>query len=307
MRPSMGRLANFLLVALTTYGIAADTQSAPPKTSVDDAPRLIKLLAPKFDPLPKPEPGDWLAKYPEKGQTYRAYRARRKRPICDEFSTIEVQPLGDFTKSQKKLVDETAKFMEAFFGTPVTVLETLPLDDMPPKATRLRSDGKRQLLTTYLLQDVLKPRRSKDSAALLGFVADDLWPGEGWNFVFGQASLQERIGVWSLFRNGDLDGDADEARLCRVRTLKTAVHETGHMFGIPHCVAYACCMNGSNHLEESDRTPLEFCPECQAKLWWTCRIDPQERYQRLLQFCEDAGLAKEAKFWRELNQTLDGN
>lgn len=54
------------------------------------------------------------------------------------------------------------------------------------------------------------------------------------------------------------------------------------MLGIPHCVAYECCMNGSNHLAEKDARPLEFCPECTAKLWWTCRIrDPSHRYAAL--------------------------
>ena len=47
-----------------------------------------------------------------------------------------------------------------------------------------------------------------------------------------------------------------------------------------HC-AYQCGMNGSNHSDERDRQPLEFCPECQAKLWWTCRLDPLERSRAL--------------------------
>jgi hypothetical protein len=40
-------------------------------------------------------------------------------------------------------------------------------------------------------------------------------------------------------------------------------------------------MNGSNHSDERDRQPLEFCPECQAKLWWTCRLDPLARSRAL--------------------------
>jgi len=53
------------------------------------------------------------------------------------------------------------------------------------------------------------------------------------------------------------------------------------MFGIRHCIAYQCGMNGSNHSAERDLQPLEFCPECQAKLWWTCRLDPLERSRAL--------------------------
>ena len=36
----------------------------------------------------------------------------------------------------------------------------------------------------------------KDAFAFVAFTSSDLWPGEGWNFVFGQASMEGRIGVW---------------------------------------------------------------------------------------------------------------
>lgn len=53
------------------------------------------------------------------------------------------------------------------------------------------------------------------------------------------------------------------------------------MFGIRHCTAYECGMNGSNNSDERDRQPLEFCPECQPKLWWTLGLDPPERSRAL--------------------------
>jgi len=37
----------------------------------------------------------------------------------------------------------------------------------------------------------------------IAFTASDLWPGPGWNFVFGLASLRERVGVWSIHRFGN--------------------------------------------------------------------------------------------------------
>ena len=48
----------------------------------------------------------------------------------------------------------------------------------------------KQILTTHVLGEVLKPRLPKDAAAYIAFTASDLWPGEGWNFVFGQATLR---------------------------------------------------------------------------------------------------------------------
>lgn len=267
--------------------------------------KKIDKLAPHFDRMPKPEEGDWLAKYPEGGQTFDQYVAGRQQPIRADYQEIHLLPLGEFTPAEEKLLKQTGEFMQPFFGMKVRILDRFPLENIPDEAQRPRDDGRRQLLTTYLLDDVLKPRRSKKAAALLGFVAEDLWPGKGWNYVFGQASLQERVGVWSLFRNGDSTGDEAEVKLCLLRTLKTAVHETGHMLGILHCIGYSCCMNGSNHLDESDRKPLEFCPECQAKLWWTCRVDPVPRFDGLTKFAAEAGLKEEAEFWRELKAALD--
>lgn len=283
---------------------AAPTHRRP---ELQSSYELIDKLVPHFPPLSKPVAGDWLSKYPEGGQTFDQYVALRGVPLCEQYSEIHLVALGDFTNSQRKVLEQAQDFLERFYGMPVRMLEPVSLADLPPEAQRPRDDGKnRQLLTTYLMDDVLRPRRSDEAAALLGFVADDLWGGDQWNWLYGQASVNERVGVWSLFRNGDSEGDEHEYRLCLVRTLKTAAHETGHLFGMPHCIAYACCMNGSNHREESDRKPLEFCPECQAKLWWTCRIDPQVRYRRLIEFSDDADLASEAKFWRKLNDALVG-
>lgn len=289
-------------------GDEEDIWGAPPKKRPELAGYYQKIdqLAPFFDPLPKPEEDDWLAKYTEAGQTFDEYVAyRRREPIRKTYSEIHLLPLGDFTPSQKKLLVATHDFMERFFEMKVVTLEGLPLDDVPEEAQRTRDNGKRrQLRTTYLLHDVLKPQRSKKAAALLGFVAEDLYPDDDWNYVFGQATLDQRVGVWSLYRNGNSDGAEDEYRLCLLRTLKTAVHETGHMLGIPHCTAYSCCMNGSNHRDEADRKPLEFCPQCQAKLWWTCRADPIPRYQKLKEFSDAAGFAQEVKFWEKLEQAL---
>jgi len=136
-------------------------------------------------------------------------------------------------------------------------------------------------------------------AMTLALTAADLWPGKGWNFVFGQASLRDRVGVWSLYRNGDPDKDKASYQLCLKRTIKTAVHETGHMFSILHCTAWECCMNGSNTREESDRHPLWFCPECNAKVCWATRVDPVPRYRKTVEVCKKLGFEEERAFYEK--------
>src|SRR5207302_2667502 len=113
-----------------------------------------------------------------------------------------------------------------------------------------------------------------DALAYLALTASDLWPGEGWNFVFGQANLRQRLGVWSLYRNGDPGADAASYRRCLRRTLATATHEMGHVLTLKHCTAFSCLMNGSNHQEERDSRPLHPCPVCQHKLLWNLQAEP---------------------------------
>ena len=51
------------------------------------------------------------------------------------------------------------------------------------------------------------------------------------------------------------------------------------MFGVKHCQWLNCVMQGSNHLEESDRRPLDFCPICLRKLQVAIGFKIAERYQ----------------------------
>jgi archaemetzincin len=235
-----------------------------------------------FKPMPSPLPGDWLAEHAEAGQTYREFRAGQRARAIDSFDTIRVVPIGPVNDGQRAVLDITIEFMRPFFGLSLLLDPPVAITDIPPEAQRETTPATpRQLLTSYLLAHPLAARRRAKDAAVLGITAMDLWPGPGWNFVFGQASLGERVGVWSMARNGDPDGAPALRQLCALRTVKTATHETGHMLGIRHCIAYKCGMNASNGIDERDRQPLEFCPECQAKLWWSLSLDPLARSRAL--------------------------
>jgi archaemetzincin len=125
----------------------------------------------------------------------------------------------------------------------------------------------------------------------------DLYPDDEWNFVFGEASLRGRVGVWSFARyfpefTGAERTPATGALALR-RACQVVVHEVGHAFGMEHCLAYACTMNGSNSLPESDRQPLHLCPVCLAKLQWNRGFDVLARYEKLAAFHKEHGLAAE--------------
>jgi len=261
---------------------------------------LIGQLEPLHQRLGRPEPGDWLASHKEPGQTFRQYIASRPVTPRGERRVIYLQPLGPFNKTERRIVALTAEFMSLYFQRPVKTKKNIPLSTIPPDARRVHPQWRvPQVLTTHVLDEILRPRLPKDAAAYLALTMSDLWPGRGWNFVFGQASLRHRVGVWSLYRNGDPTQDAAAFRLCLRRTLKTATHETGHMFSMLHCTAYECNMCGSNNRRESDRRPLYLGPQCVAKVCWATECDPAKRFRQLAAFCRREGLTTDADYYEK--------
>lgn len=131
----------------------------------------------------------------------------------------------------------------------------------------------------------------------MAFVDTDLWPGEDWNFVFGQASFRNRTSVWSLARLGDPAASPEAAKECLRLVMGIASHEAGHMFSIRHCTAWRCNMNGANSLREALATPMTCCPECQAKIWWSLSIiDRPAHYRKLAAFHAANGFDAERQF-----------
>lgn len=258
----------------------------------------MEAVRPLHRPLGEPEPGDWLTTYAEPGQTFQEYLGSDPATARGAARVLYIQPLGEFTPAQRRIVALVAEYLHAFFDLPVQTMQDLPLSVVPRSARRRHpSWGMEQLLTGYVMTEVLRPRLPADAAALIAFTAADLYPGEEMNFVFGQATLRDRVGVWSLYRFGDPEASELDFRLTLLRTMKLASHETGHMFSVLHCTRYECNMNGSNHLGETDRRPLDACPECMAKVCHATGYDPRRRYERLAQFCRARGFTAEQHFF----------
>ncbi|TET37798.1 MAG: hypothetical protein E3J72_05360 [Planctomycetota bacterium] len=282
----------------------ADSDKSPGELDDDARARelaeFMKKLVPLHKPLGKPGKSDWLSHHSEPGQTFEQYIACNPERPAGNRSFIYVQPLGDFSKTEKKIILLTAKFMTYYFNLQIKLCKNLPLSTIPKSARRVHPKWKdKQILAPYILDYVLRPRLPDDAMAYIAFTNSDLWPGEGWNFVYGLASLRHRVGVWSIYRNGDPDESDESFRLCPLRTIKMASHETGHMFSMKHCIKYECNMCGCNNRTESDRLPLALCPECTAKICWATKTNPLSRYRQLSKFCGKNGLEKEKKFYEK--------
>ena len=250
----------------------------------------IKKIEPFFQPMGKPEAYDWLGSHNEPGQTFDEYLDSDPTKPTKERQKIYVLPLGKFTAKQKEAIDKTAAYLGVFYDLPIEQLSARPLVVVHPDARYNNFLRVRQIRTGHILEKILKPILPADAAALIAFTADDLYPDESMNYVFGQASFNDRVGVWSLHR---LQLGADQDTFIK-RTLKIAAHETGHMFSMWHCTKYECVMSGTNHIAETDRRPIDACPECMAKIAWLSDIAPATRYKNLAEFCRKNGLLKEA-------------
>jgi archaemetzincin len=241
-----------------------------------------------FQPLPKPGGFDWLATHKEAGQTYPQFlKTRPDKPGAGGRKFIYLQPIGDFPAEAPQMAT-LKKYLEAYFHPmPVKLAKTLNPADLKSVTTR---DDQVNCLD---LLDALQVRVPRDAYIVMGVTMKDLYPGPKWNFVFGMARLKARCGVFSFARYGI----EEDQKLALFRALKVISHETGHAFGIKHCIHFHCLMNGSNSLTETDRAPLHFCPACLRKIHWGLRFQPSERYQKLANFLKANGLQKDAEWF----------
>jgi archaemetzincin len=294
------KFAAFLLCVLLASCCSDNDQTASNVAPTKDN-RAEKLAKQKdaivrfFKPMVIRD-GDWLVNQKEPGETFEEYIASNPTLPTAERKTICIQPIGTFSAEQRRAMQLTADYMKAFYNLPVKLSREMPLGKVPKDKTRkIEYRNNLQIQTKYFLDDMLPKMLPKDAAALVAFTNYDLYPGDSWAFVFGQATFSERVGVYSLYRFADARTGKIDPKLLLERTLKVAMHETGHMFSMKHCTKYECLMSGTNHLDETDRRPLDNCPECMAKVAWAMNYDPVERYNNLAAFWKRNGKPDEAK------------
>ena len=297
-RWAAGALALVFLAGLGSSAAAADGRDLyRPQADVARDPAAFYSPA-LYQKMGEPKPGDWMAAHPEPAQNFQEYvRSVPNRPTRARHTLVLV-PVGPLDEKARGRLKVLADFLGVYYTLPV---RTEAGADLAGVKSRERTWGAKkwtQYLTGDVLQKVLRPRVKADAFCVLGVTMEDLYPEESWNYVFGQASLAGRVGVYSLVRFypafwGEAETpEADEKGLRR--SLQTLVHETGHMFGVNHCQAYECVMNGSNSLAESDARPIHLCPECLKKFRWNTGFGVVELYRALDEFYGKQDMKDEA-------------
>ncbi|MCX5654119.1 MAG: archaemetzincin [Planctomycetota bacterium] len=251
-----------------------------------------------FSPMPVPQPGDWMQAHPEAAQSFQEYVASRPvRPTAGRH-TVYLSQLGPMAPKDRARMNLLREYLETYYALPVRFGPAAGLEGVTSRDRAMFGRTVRQYLSREILEKTLPPLLPKDGFCLQAVTMEDLYPEESWNYVFGQAMLDARVGVYSLVRFypafwGQEESEASEAKGAK-RSLQTLVHETGHMFGVWHCQKYECAMNGSNSLAESDRRPIHLCPECLKKFRWNIGFDVAGRYEALNKFYAAHGMAADA-------------
>jgi len=252
---------------------------------------IIDSLSVLHTVLGEPKSTDWLANHQESGQTYANYRNYPPTTATPERTILYIAQLNDMDSLELDLLNLTASYLSIFYQCPTKVIQLLTdSSKIPSKYYRKNDRNEKQILTDFYLKEQLLRQIPEDAIGLIGCTTYDIFPDPKWSFVYGKASLTKRVGVWSMRRLGLPKLNLDYLNKIKLRNLKTACHETGHMFSLKHCISYDCLMNGSSHLLESDKRPVYFCPKCLSKLDWNRKVNLQKRFKELYQFWKKMNL-----------------
>jgi predicted Zn-dependent protease len=172
----------------------------------------------------------------------------------------------------------------------VITLPAVPMEGLRPRPDCRDGPFGKQWHAGQVLESMIRKGIPNDAYGVMAVTMGDLYPKPEWNFVYGLARLRDRVGVFSFVRHTPTGGQTAwrghvawrEAQMLH-RSLKTLLHEIGHMFGLKHCTWYNCLMRGSNgEGVENQLNYLHLCPVCLRKLHWNIGFDIPACYAGLL-------------------------
>jgi len=163
------------------------------------------------------------------------------------------------------LVDGVVTFVSDYYSR--FGIKARFVGELPAEPFSVAFDPERgQYLGRIFLPTLSSLRKKFGALAVLGLTELDLYE-EGLNFVFGLSNPSLRSAVVSLRRlRNEFYGLEPNDELLLERTIKEAMHELGHVFGLEHCQNPRCVMHFSNSILDTDAKGPLYCPSCELKL-----------------------------------------
>ena len=259
--------------------------------------RETPVIASLYDTLGIAQPGEWRYEHTESDQTRDAFIAQHPQTLSGKI--IYLQPIGAFDSLQQEMFELTGEWLHSVFQLTVKMLPAIAENSIDTNAWRVD-----QLRTGYIMDTLLQPELPDDAAGLMAITNFDIYPGDDWNFVFGEAGTHSKVGVSSFSRFGDPHAGSKEMLLFERRLLGTVLHEFLHMMGLEHCSYFSCVLNGSNSLEEADTKPILICPQCLEKMNYALQSDNSVYYRNAELFFNTYGFENESDFCEKAMRIL---
>jgi len=133
-----------------------------------------------YVPMVKPEGLDWLAQFPEEGQTFEEYKNSDFPKPDEKRKIIYFQPFRDEEVKEIGILPEVEEFCEKFFGLKVVRLPEIKLET-GKIASRGRGESK-QWNADDILEE-LKKKIPEDAFCVSGITMADLYHEGGFNLT----------------------------------------------------------------------------------------------------------------------------
>jgi archaemetzincin len=172
------------------------------------------------------------------------------------LQNITLISFGNFDRPFLRKIAETASY--EFRLSPVIREAYLDLSACYD-AGRRQYDGNMILKTVDELYGA-------DSSRTLGIFSVDIFIPI-LTFIFGQAYLNGRTGIASVFRlSNERYGMDRNDELLLERAMKEVIHELGHTMGLIHCHIPDCVMRSATYVEDIDQKSWSLCRNCRSLL-----------------------------------------
>lgn len=264
---------------------------------------LCRCLDPsggEWEDLDKPQPHEWLEAMLDKtpDQSFKAFLDSRPNLPDKIRNTICLQPLCEpadldgpaFPEGPWPSWQALESAVKAFYHPlKVRTLPAIPMEMLSPRPKSRQGSFGMQWHAAEVLDALARSAVPREAFCTLAVTMCDLYPREEWNFVYGLARLSGRVGVFSFARHTPCPSLPEPFREGRMlhQSMKTMLHEIGHMFGLKHCTWFNCLMRGSNGAEvEHQPNYLHLCPVCLRKLHSSIGFDVPSTYANLLKLFE---------------------
>ncbi len=165
-----------------------------------------------------------------------------------------IHPLLDSQPVESEIIDYLQIELHKIFRE-VSVLEDQRISHSTFNPSRKQFNSTKVLEAIGLVGDIN-----------LGVMEGDLY-FHGFNFIFGEAELGGSKAVISTYRfRPEFYGGEEDMGLLKLRALKEAVHEIGHVLGLKHCPDEQCVMHFSHNIKETDLKDGRYCNRCWSRL-----------------------------------------